>query len=67
MGKWVLGEVVGIGLSNATFQFEDAGIAGFDEFFFVGNGALEVCDAGLLPWAMMVLRITVGHFCFDGW
>ena len=39
-GVWVVREVVGIGLSNAAFQFEDAGIAGFYDFFFVGNGTL---------------------------
>ena len=27
---WVLREVIGIDLGNAAFQFEDAGIAGFD-------------------------------------
>ena len=44
-GEMVIGEVVGIELSNAAFQFEDAGVTGFDDFFFVGNGTLYICDA----------------------
>ena len=36
-GVWVLGEVVGIELSNAAFQFEDAGVTGADECVFVGD------------------------------
>ena len=39
-GEVVVREVVGIGLSNAAFQFKDARIAGFYDFFFVGNGTL---------------------------
>lgn len=30
-GEMVIGEVVGIELSNAAFQFEDAGVTGADE------------------------------------
>ena len=39
-GEVVVREVVGIDLGNASFQLEDAGIAGFYDFFFVGNGTL---------------------------
>lgn len=36
-GVGVLGEVVGIELSNAALQFEDAGVTGADECVFVGD------------------------------
>ena len=46
-GEMVIGEVVGIELSNTAFQFENAGIAGFDDFYFVSNSLLEVGDTSL--------------------
>jgi hypothetical protein len=36
-GEMVIGEVVGIELSNAAFQFEDAIVTGADECVFVGD------------------------------
>jgi len=36
-GEMVIGEVVGIELSNAALQFENAGVTGADECVFVGD------------------------------
>ena len=57
-GEVVVGEVLGIDLGNATFKFEDAGIAGFDDFFFGGNGIFE------FSYASVLLCQTFCHFNF---
>ena len=41
-GEVVIGEVVGIGLINAAFQFEDARVTGVDECVFVGDELILV-------------------------
>ena len=62
-GEGITGEVVGIGLGNATFQVKDAGVTGADECVFVGNGLLEGYDAGLLLGNNSIfVGKTVGHF-----
>jgi len=40
--KMVIGEVVGIELCNAAFQFEDARVTGADDCVFVGDELILV-------------------------
>ena len=62
----VLGEVVGVGLSNAEFQFEDAGIAGTNNSIFVRDSLFEGYDAGLfLGYYGVFVGKAVGHFLLD--
>ena len=43
--EMVLGEVVGIELSNAAFQFEDAGVTCANDSVFVSDSSFKVGNA----------------------
>ena len=61
--EMVIGEVVGIELGNAAFQFENSGIAGANEFYFVSNSLLEVDDTSLQSFDGFILGGKSGIDC----